>query len=264
MIDIHSHILPGVDDGAKNKAETLDMVRQLWETGFETILATPHVMEGKDYLSPSDILTATNQVRDWVAEAEIPVEILSGAENYIFPDMAKWAREGKLLTLGNTGKYLLLELPMLEIPQYTDQVFFELQVQGLTPILAHPERYKGLVDDPERILEWAKKGVLFQLDLRSLKGRYGPKSRELAETLLVNDLIHFIGSDAHHVSRSHSSDREVLRYVKKLVGESRFQELTCINPRSVLEGKSFPGGRECAHKERLLKKKRRFWDWLRH
>ena len=264
MIDIHSHILPGVDDGAKNKAETLGMVRQLQETGFKTILATPHVMEGKDYLTPPEILAATDQIRGWVAEAEIPVEILPGAENYIFPDMAKWVQAEKLLTLGNTGKFLLLELPMLEIPQYTDQVFFELQVQGLTPILAHPERNRGLVDDPERILAWAKKGVLFQLDLRSLKGRYGPKSKELAEILLTSNLIHFIGSDAHHISRSESSAREALQNVKELIGESRFQDLTRINPQSILDGKSVPGEGEDARKERVLKKRKRgFWDWLK-
>ena len=132
MIDIHSHILPGLDDGSNNMAETLGMVRQLYEAGFKTLIATPHVLEGNDSLSPEEILAATDQVCKQVAEAGIPVEILPGAENYIFPDMAKWVREGKLLTLGNTGKYLLVELPMLEIPHYTDQVFFELQVLGLT------------------------------------------------------------------------------------------------------------------------------------
>ena len=144
MIDIHSHILPGLDDGAKDMLETLEMVRQLCEAGFKTILATPHVLEGKDFLCPAEILAVTEQVHRCVVEAGISVEILPGAENYIFPDMAKWVSAGKLLTLGNTGKYLLVELPMLEIPQYTDQVFFELQVQGLTPVLAHPERYKRL------------------------------------------------------------------------------------------------------------------------
>ena len=120
MIDLHSHILPGLDDGSKNIEETLGMVRQLHEAGFKTLIATPHVLEGRDFLTPAEILATTEQVRKRIAEAGIPVEILPGAENYIFPDLAKYARDGKLVTLGNTGKYLLVEFPMLEIPHYTD------------------------------------------------------------------------------------------------------------------------------------------------
>ena len=264
MIDTHSHILPGLDDGAKTSAEALDIVRQLQAAGFTTIIATPHVLEGRDYLRPAEILSATEQVGQAMAEAGISVEIVPGAENYIFPDMGKWVREGKLLTLGNMGKYILVELPRLEIPHYTEQVFFELQVQGLTPILAHPERYKGLNDEPERLLEWAKKGVLFQLDLRSLRGRYGPQAQELAETLLRSDLIHFVGSDAHRVAQSGSSEREALQSMKDLVGEERFQELTQLNPQSILEGKALPSEGEYFLKELGRKKrKRRFWNWLR-
>lgn len=161
MMDIHSHILPGIDDGANSIEETLIMVRQLHEAGFDTLIATPHVMEGNMYLSPEEILAATEQVRECISEAGIPVKILPGAENYIFPEMAKWVCEGKLLTLGNTKKYLLVELPLLEIPLYTDHVFFELQVNGITPVLAHPERYRVLGDKPERLLDWARGGSSF-------------------------------------------------------------------------------------------------------
>lgn len=264
MIDIHSHILPGLDDGAKNMEETLGMVRQLQEAGFKTLIATPHVMEGRAYLSPTDILAATEQVRECVARAGIPVEILPGAENYIFPDMAKWAQAGQLLTLGNTGKYLLLELPMLEIPHYTDQVFFDLQVNGTTPILAHPERYKGLYDEPERLLDWAKKGILFQLDLRSLDGKYGPQAKRLAEIMLHSDLVQFVGSDAHRVAQSKSAYLEELLSVKGIVGEERFQEVMVGNPRSVLEGKTLLGVREYLLVEPVMKKRKRgFWRWFR-
>lgn len=264
MIDIHSHILPGLDDGSKSMEETLAMVRQLHQAGFQTLIATPHVLEGSDYLSPAEILATTDQVRTCVAEAGIPVEILPGAENYIFPDLVKWVREGKLLTLGNTGKYLLVELPMLEIPHYTDQVFFELQVQGLTPILAHPERNKGLIDQPERLVEWANKGVLFQLDLRSLSGRYGPKSQELAEIMLSSQLVHFIGSDAHRPSRRDSTYLEVLQNMKTIVGEAQFREVTLENPQGILEGKALAGEREYFLCEPVkTKAMSKFWNLFR-
>ena len=261
MIDSHSHILPGLDDGAKSMDETLGMVRDLYESGFKTLIATPHVLEGSNFLRSTEILRATEQVIKAVSEAGIPVKIVPGAENYIFPDMGRWVREGKLLTLGNAKKHILVELPMFEIPHYTDQVFFELQVQGLIPVLAHPERYKGLVDEPERLIEWAKKGVLFQLDLRSLRGRYGYKSQDLAETLLHSDLIHFIGSDAHRVSRSGSSEREARQRVRDLVGEERFRQLTLMNPQRVLEGKAVPGGETYLLKYPVIRKKTKWKFW---
>ena len=264
MIDIHSHILPGLDDGAKNMAETLGMVLQLHEAGFKTLITTPHVLEGRDFLSPTEILATTEQVRKRVTKAGIPVEILPGAENYIFPDLAKWVRAGKLLTLGNRGKYILVELPMLEIPHYTDQVFFELQVLGITPVLAHPERNIGLSDQPERILAWAKKGILFQLNLRSLSGHYGPQARQLAEIMLNSDLIHVIGSDAHRVSGSEQTYFEGLQSIQEIVGESRYQELTRLNPQTILEGNPLQDEGDYLLK-RLVRKKRqgRFWSLFR-
>jgi len=263
MIDIHSHILPGLDDGAKHITQTLQIVRQLHDSGFKTLIATPHVLEGRNTLSVAEILTVTEEVREQAREAGIPIEILPGAENYIFPEMAKWARAGKLLTLGNTGKYLLVEFPMLEIPHYTDQVFFELQVGGLIPVLAHPERYRGVFEEPERLIDWANKGVLFQLDLRSLSGHYGPRPKLMAERMLRSDLIHLVGSDAHRVSRSEGTYSEVLRSVEELVGESRFEELTLINPRSMLEGKPLLRERDYGLKPQVKKNKRGFWNLFR-
>jgi len=264
MIDIHSHILPGLDDGAKTLEDTLGIVQQMYKAGCQTIIATPHVLEGYEFLSPEEILAATEQVRERVAEAGIPVEVLPGAENYIFPEMGKWVREGRLLTLGNTRKYLLLELPMLEIPQYTEQVFFELQVQGLTPVLAHPERNKGLIDQPECLIEWAKKGVLFQLNLRSLSGRYGPQAQELAEILLRSKLVHFVGSDAHRPSQRDSVYLEALQGIEGIVGEECCREVMVRNPRAILAGEALEGEREYTLEGPVRKKKmNRFWSLFR-
>jgi len=266
MIDIHCHILPGLDDGSNNIEETLGIVRQLQEAGFKTLLATPHVLEGRDLLTPQEILAAIENVQKSLKGAEISVEVLPGAENYIFPDMAKWARDQRLMTLGNTGKYLLLELPMLEIPHYTDQVFFELQVAGLTPVLAHPERNRGLVENPERLLDWAKRGILFQLDLRSLSGKYGPEPKELANLMLHSDLIHLIGSDAHRVARSPLSYLEALESVREIVGEERFKDVTLSNPQAILDGKPLKSenDRDYLLREPVKKKKKSgFWSFFR-
>ena len=169
------------------------------------------------------------------------------------------------MTLGNGGKYLLVELPMNELPHYTDQVFFELQVFGLTPVLAHPERYLGLFEGPERLLDWAKKGILFQLELRSLSGHYGPQPKRLAELMLQSDLIHVLGSDAHRISHSGQTYPEALQSIEKLVGKERLEELAVINPRTMLEGKSLLRERDYHLEESAMKKKckRGFWSLFR-
>lgn len=263
MIDIHNHILPALDDGAETIEDSLGIIGQLVSAGFKTLIATPHVLEGREYLSPEEILDAVRQVQLRTDEAGIPVEILPGAENYIFPAMGKWAGEGKLMTLGNTGKYLLLELPMLEIPQYTEKVFFDLQVEGLIPVLAHPERNKGLIDRPELLLEWARKGVLFQLNLRSLRGRYGPQSQELAERMLRGKLVHFIGSDAHRPSQKDAVYPEALESLQEVAGEDRFREVTLKNPQVILAGEVLGGDREYSLNQLAKKKKKSgFWKFL--
>lgn len=257
MIDLHSHILPGLDDGAETMAETLHIVRHLHAAGFHTLVATPHVMEGREYLSPAQIIEATEQVQQQVNKAGIQVKILAGAENYIFPDLAGAVSEGKLLTLGNSGKYFLVELPLLEIPRYTDQVFFDLQKMGISPVLAHPERYSVLAAEPERLLDWARKGVLFQLDLRSINGKYGRGARRLAKVILRSNLAHFIGTDVHRAAKSMSEYKLALRKLNTIIGEHNLQELTVGNASDVLEGKLIQDTRDYSMELDFGKKKLR-------
>lgn len=241
MIDLHCHLLPGVDDGAKTMEEARRIAAQLYEAGFKTVIATPHVLEEKDYLNPEKILEATDQLNESLRLHDLPLGVLPGAENYIFPDMARWLTKGKLLTLGGKGRHLLVELPMLDIPHYTDQVFFDLQVAGITPVLAHPERNKRLVEEPERLISWAKQGVLFQVDLRSLNGRYGPETERFGLALVEGRLVHFVGSDAHCVALSEDAYRYELGQLLELVGERYFGAITCGNPQRILDGSTIEG-----------------------
>jgi len=235
VIDLHSHILPGVDDGAQNIEDSLEIVKQLSQAGFHTIVATPHVLEGRDYLTPQEILMGTERLNQAIQEAGINLKIIPGAECYIFPELPRWVKEGKIMTLGDMKKYILVELPMLEVPLYTEKVFFELQVMGITPILAHPERNKELTEQPKRLLEWAKKGILLQLDLRSINGRYGEKVSEFSKLLLESNLIHFIGSDAHRVAKENTYENS-LKVLKDIIGDEEYQEVTVDIPQKALVG----------------------------
>lgn len=237
MIDLHCHLLPGLDDGAETLANSLQIAEQLQRAGFTEVFVTPHVMEGQPFLEATRILEAAENLQRELEKAGSSLKLHPGGEHYIFPDLAKWLKAGNVLSLGNTGKYLLLELPMLEIPSYTEQVFFELQVQGITPILAHPERHHQLAKEPQTLYEWIRKGVLYQVNLRSLTGRYGPTAQETARTMLQCGLVHFIGSDAHYPLERPEPYLKELEAFAECLDEKDWKRITVENPRAILEGK---------------------------
>lgn len=236
MIDTHCHILPGVDDGAQTQQDALDIARQLVEVGFQVVLATPHVVEGDKFILPSVIREKVHTLNQLFQQENIPLQVLPGAENYIFPELAAWYREGKIITLADTQKYILVELPTMSIPHYTEQVLFELQLAGLTPVIAHPERNRELYHNPEKLVEWVNKGIQLQINLGSFMGRYGSGARNLAKALLLSEMVHFIGSDMHHVSQHNT----YLKSIHYLLNEMHKQQLTAAataeNPANILEG----------------------------
>ncbi|NLI92086.1 MAG: histidinol-phosphatase [Peptococcaceae bacterium] len=236
MIDIHCHILPGLDDGAKTINESLEIARELVEAGYTTVIATPHVFEARVMIHPDQIRQNVKMMNQVLEEESIPLKVLPGAEIFIFPDMAKWFKEGKLLSLGDTGRYILVELPMLNIPSYTEQVFFDLQILGLTPIVAHPERNREILDSPDVLGKWAEKGIRIQVNIGSFMGKYGMKTKKFAQELYVTGMVDFLGSDYHQAGRG--LDLRDIHFYFKEFGTSRLTAAIAENPTSILEGQS--------------------------
>ena len=257
MIDTHCHILPGLDDGAQTEQEASDMARQLVEAGFQVVIATPHIVEGDRVIHPKVIREKVHAINQLFRQENIPLKVLPGAENYIFPELAAWYREGKIITLADTQKYILVELPAMSIPHYTDQVLFELQLAGLTPVIAHPERNRELYHNPEKLVEWVNKGIQLQINLGSFIGRYGSGAHDLAKALLLSDMVHFIGTDMHHVSQHNSC----LKSINYLLSEIQKHRLTAAatteNPTNILEGINWSPPQP---QSISLKKDRSFWQ----
>ncbi|WP_058309276.1 tyrosine-protein phosphatase [Gracilibacillus massiliensis] len=198
MIDIHCHILPGVDDGAKHMEESVSMAKSAVSQGINTIIATPHHLNGSYDNYKEDIIVAVNRLNDRLQEEDVPLTILPGQETRINGEMITDLENGQLLPLNNTSGYLFVELPSNHVPRYTKQLMFDLQLQEIKPIIVHPERNKEIMENPNILYDLVSNGTLTQVTAASLSGHFGKKIKKLSLQLVEANLTHFIASDAHN------------------------------------------------------------------
>lgn len=197
MIDIHSHILPGVDDGAKDMSETLAMAKEAAEEGIEKIIATPHHKNGQYENEKPEIIEKVREVNEAIKAEGISLEVLTGQETRIFGEFLEHYESGVIMTLAHS-EYVFVELPSGHVPRYTDQLLYDIQLNGLTPIIVHPERNSELIERPDRLYHLVKKGALTQVTASSLCGYFGKKVKTFSHQLIEANLTHFIASDAHN------------------------------------------------------------------
>ena len=196
-VDMHSHLLPGIDDGLKTVDQTVSFIRELHEMGYQKFICTPHILNGVHNNTPEKIEAALQIARSAIIEAEIPVTIEAAAEYMIddsFENLLK--ADSKLLTFGKN--YILIEMSYLAMPFNIYEVLFELQIRGYQPILAHPERYNFYHNDFKRYEEMRDRQILFQINLLSLSGYYGKEVKKIGEKLIEANMVEFIGLDMHH------------------------------------------------------------------
>jgi len=199
MIDFHSHILPYVDDGSKNFDMSLDMLRISNDEEVRFICATPHFIAGEYEISRKNYNEKLNGLSELCKTNNINLNIVSGLEIYITPEIPNLYEEGKIWGINDT-KYLLIELPMEQFPRYTEDVFYELRLKGVVPIIAHPERNVNIMNDSNLLTNLIEQGALAQLNAGSIRGLYGKEIKSFAEELLKRNMIHMVGSDGHNVS----------------------------------------------------------------
>jgi len=197
MIDIHSHILPGIDDGSKNVNMTLDMLKIAEADGTTEIVATPHFCRGHGETSYEDVKNLVMDFNSLVKKEGMTININYGQEVYYSENMIEDYKNGIIGTI-NDSRYLLFELPMNKFYRETFDMLYELQVMDIVPILAHPERYKPIIDKPSNINKFIDEGILFQMNSGSLTGAFGANVKKTANILLDNGIYNFIGSDAHN------------------------------------------------------------------
>jgi protein-tyrosine phosphatase len=231
VIDIHCHILPGIDDGPRDWDKSVALCRALVEDGIRTVVATPHLIDGVYENVSSRVGPLVAELDARLTKADIGLTVLAGAE-VDFSSRHVTERTSELPALGG-GPAVLLEMPVAVIPPAISQTIFVLRSRGLTPVFAHPERNELIQDEPALVREWIDAGALLQLDGDSLLGVWGRRTKTCAEQLLKRGLFHAMASDAHSTDKRPPRLTEALRRAVALVGEGA-QALVTVGPERIL------------------------------
>lgn len=260
MIDLHTHILPNIDDGARSIEETIHLVKEAQEVGFEAIISTSHYMEGYYETAVPEREVWINVIYEKLQEENIKMKLYLGNEIYLTDNMVSLLEEQKASTINDTS-YLLFEMPLNIEPMNLYNVIYEMMQNKLVPVLAHPERYSFVQEEPDIVKELIEKGVLMQCNYASIIGYYGKKAQIIVKKLLQNNMVHFLGSDVHRANTIYPRIPQILEKIKQIVGEEKLEELTTTNPKLLLKNKRIeieePNTIELTLKEKLIFKMKR-------
>ncbi|MFC4409995.1 tyrosine-protein phosphatase [Chungangia koreensis] len=220
MIDVHSHITFGLDDGAKNLNESIEMAKLAVKEGIKTIIATPHHGHPLYSTGKEDVVQTVEILREQLQLRKIPLDILIGQEIRLFEEIDHALLSKNVLSLNDT-EYVLVELPSSHIPKYVERLFYDLLVQGNIPIIAHPERNAEIVENPDKLYRLVKNGALSQVTTAAVAGKLGKKIQKLSLQLIEYDLSHLIASDAHNTTNRSFFWQEALKVIEKKLGSDK-------------------------------------------
>jgi protein-tyrosine phosphatase len=233
FIDIHTHILPGIDDGARDLAESLLIIKEAIGAGVKEVVLTPHFPYNGIELNK--IVHCFELFGEAVSQRGLDIMLHLGLELMLCPELPKMIKDDKRLTINGKGKYALIEMPSFEIPLYAPAVFFEMLVHGITPVWAHPERCQDVIADGRVACRYRDNGVLLQINAGSLLGVFGKKIRRTAATLLKNGCGNFVASDVHRVNGVKTLLLpEVFSQLVKMVGKARAVDMVLSAPEKII------------------------------
>ena len=242
FVDIHCHILPGIDDGARDWDESVAMAKLAAAEGTTTIIATPHQLGGYVCNHADSIRRGVVELRQRLADGGVPLEVLPGADVRIDEKLIEQLLSGDVLTLGDHGCHVLLELPH-ELYLPLESLVERLARHDLVAILSHPERNEGILRRPAVLESLVECGCLLQITAGSLCGSFGEPCQNLAESLVGSGLVHFVATDGHGAKSRRPVMRRAFERVSELAGAEAATTLCCANPALVTSGQSVVSGR---------------------
>lgn len=218
-VDVHSHFIPGIDDGAKTMEDSLELLELMQQFGYRKVITTPHIMSDYYRNTPDIILSGLDKVREAAAKKGLTIQIDAAAEYYLDIELEEKIKNKELLTFGDN--HVLFEMSFVSEPPNLNRVVFEMQMAGYRPVLAHVERYNCWHQQPEKIQSMFDKGVVLQMNLNSLSGHYSPQTKKVAEKLIDQDMIGLLGTDCHNTNHLQLlRQTQTLPYLHKILKKS--------------------------------------------
>lgn len=252
MIDLHSHILPNTDDGSGSLEESLNMLKEAKIAGFDTVCCTPHYFEQRYLKTKEQNIETISKLKAKAIEENIDINIILGNEIFISEKTLEAIECKKISCIGNT-EYLLIELPMNQEIKYLREHLSEIMDKGYKIIIAHPERYLYVQKNPDYLIDFIDRGILFQSNYASILGRYGKGAEKTVKILLKNQLIHLFATDSHREKSIYTRMDEIQNKIRKVIDEEYFDILTKENPKLLLNN-------EDLITLEPMKKKKFFWE----
>ena len=253
MVDIHCHILSNVDDGSDSQNTSIEMAEIAVSDGINVIIATPHYIEFEHEITKEEILNKCNDLNKILIEKNIILDIKPGCEAFISPTIVDSYKKGKVMSINNMDKYILIELPVSDYPKYTEEVIFDFKLSGMTPIIAHIERYTYFYNDFLSIHNLIKHGALIQVNSSSINGYFGKDIKAKVLELIRSNMVHFIASDAHTTRGRSPKISQAFETLRSEKIEQDYINYIIENGYKVVEGA------EINILEPILKKKKMFW-----
>ena len=225
MIDLHCHILPGVDDGAASLQESLSMAEQAIAQGITHLLCTPHHNNGRYENEKSSVIVAVHHLQNALDERNLPLTLLEGQEVRVTGELITAIEKDHLLFTDITDTYLLLEFPTQDAPAFSESLFFELRTLGKVPVIVHPERNAIFREDPNRLIPFLEMGCLAQLTAPSIVGIFGKQIQKTAHEMVTHNLVQMVASDAHGISKRRFYLKEAYEIIEQEWGKEKVLQM---------------------------------------
>ena len=253
MVDLHCHLLPGIDDGSKSMAISLRLAKEATENGVTHALLTPHHMNGRYVNHKQDVIRRTQEFKEQLAANNIPLTVFPGQEVRINGQLLEALDKDDILFADTGNRYLMLEFPDDDVPYYTNQMIFDLQQREITPVIVHPERNTKIMAQPDLLYQLLEKGCLSQITASSYVGTFGKKVENFSRQLIEVGQGYIFASDAHDLPGRKYEMRQAFDRLSREFG-SELVEQYQNNARQIINGGEVP-----LNELRTIKKKKRFW-----
>lgn len=253
MVDLHCHLLPGIDDGSKNMEVSLRLAREATENGVTHALLTPHHMNGRYINHKKNVIRQTKIFQEQINAHNIPLTVFPGQEVRINGQLLEALDRDDILFADTAGKYMMLEFPDDDVPYYTNQMIFDLQQRGIIPIIVHPERNTKIMSEPDIIYQLLEKGCLSQITASSYVGTFGKRVESFSHQLIEAGQGYVFASDAHDLPGRKYEMRQAFEKMHHEFGQKLIDQYL-QNARSIINGDNVS-----INEIKKIKKKKRFW-----